>query len=142
MIRFMLAMMIWPAAAPAETLIAVRPIRAQQIIGAGDVAVVAAQTSGALRDPSEAVGMEARVTLYPDRPIRPGDLAPPALVDRNQIVTLEYAAGPLVILTEGRALARGGAGETIRVMNLSSRTTISGRITESGAVTVGPQRQE
>ena len=60
----------------------------------------------------------ARVTLYPDRPIRPGDLAPPALVDRNQIVTLEYAAGPLVILTEGRALADRLFGPSHRPVDL------------------------
>lgn len=139
MIRLALALLLLPGAAKAETLVAVRPIRAQQIIDTADVAVIAATTPGALRDPAEALGMEARVTLYPDRPIRPGDLAPPALVDRNQIVTLEYATGALVILAEGRALARGGAGEEIRVMNLASRTTIRGRITDAGTVTVSPQ---
>lgn len=139
MIRLAFMLFLLAAGAMAETLVAARPIRAQQIIATEDLAVVAPTTTGALRDPAEALGMEARVTLYPNRPIRPGDLAPPALVDRNQIVTLHYATGPLVILAEGRALARGGAGETIRVMNLSSRTTISGRISETGTVTVGPQ---
>ena len=43
----------------------------------------------------------------------------------------------LRILTEGRALARGGVGDVIRVMNLSSRTTVSGRIAADGSVHVG-----
>lgn len=140
--RLALALLLLPAAAPAETLVAVRPIRAQQIILADDLAVIPGDSAGALRDPAAAVGKEARVTLYPNRPIHSGDLAAPALVDRNQIVILAYAAGPLLIRAEGRALARGGAGETIRVMNLASRSTVSGRIAADGSVTVGPMREE
>jgi flagella basal body P-ring formation protein FlgA len=43
----------------------------------------------------------------------------------------------LLIATEGRALARGGAGDYLRVLNLSSRNTITGRVDKSGAVVVG-----
>jgi flagellar basal body P-ring formation protein FlgA len=50
---------------------------------------------------------------------------------------LRYAAGPLAITTEGRALARGGAGDVIRVLNLSSRNTVTGRVQPDGAVSVG-----
>jgi flagella basal body P-ring formation protein FlgA len=34
------------------------------------------------------------------------------------------------------ALARAGAGDYVRVMNLSSRVTISGRVTASGLIEV------
>lgn len=51
---------------------------------------------------------------------------------------LSYRLGALEIRAEGRALSRGGVGDEIRVMNLSSRTTVSGRIAEDGAVHVGP----
>ena len=123
--------------AGAETLVPSRTIRAQDIIAAEDLLVIARTTPGALSDPLEAVGLEARTTLYANRPIRPGDIGAPALIDRNQIVPLNYVTGGLRILTEGRALARGGAGDVIRVMNLSSRTTVSGRIAADGSVHVG-----
>jgi flagella basal body P-ring formation protein FlgA len=125
--------------AAADTLVAVRTLRATATILPGDVAVIDAETAGALTRPDEAVGLEARVALYAGRPIRPGDVGPPALVERNQIVALAYRAGALNIAAEGRALGRGAAGDSIRVMNLASRTTVSGRVLPDGSVAVGLQ---
>lgn len=136
--RWVLALLVLTPPALADSLVATRVIRAQSVLVAEDVARVAAAIPGALSDPAAALGLEARVTLYPGRPIRPGDLGPPALVDRNQIVALDFRAGGLTIRAEGRALARGGAGDVIRVMNLASRTTITGRIRPDGVVAVGP----
>lgn len=136
--RFILALLMLTDVAQAETLIATRTIRAQEILGPGDVTLSDASMPGALEDPLLASGMEARVTLYAGRPIRAEDLGPPSIIDRNQLVALAYAAGPLTILTEGRALGRGGVGDVIRVMNLTSRTTVTGRIDANGAVSVGP----
>ena len=50
------------------------------------------------------------MAIYAGRPVRPGDLGPPALVERNQLVPLVYQPGGLAISTEGRALGRGGGG--------------------------------
>jgi flagella basal body P-ring formation protein FlgA len=123
----------------ADSLVATRPIRAMSMISADDVTLVAADIDGALTSVSAAVGMEARVVIYPGRPVRAADLGPPAIVERNQIVPLTYRNGSLAILTEGRALARGGVGDVIRVMNLSSRATVTGQIGPDGLVEVGPQ---
>ena len=71
-------------------------------------------------------------------PILPEDIGPPALVERNQIVTLAYDRAGLSIRVEGRSLARAGVGETVRVMNLSSRSTLSGRVQADGTVLVSP----
>jgi flagella basal body P-ring formation protein FlgA len=131
-----LIMLSLPAAA--DTLVATRTIRAMAIIGPEDVALVPGSVPGTLHKAADALGMEARVTLYPGRPIRIADITPPAVVERNQIVPLVYQAGPLSILAEGRALARAGVGDTIRVMNLASRFTVSGRVRPDGAVVVGP----
>ncbi|MDO9527451.1 MAG: flagellar basal body P-ring formation chaperone FlgA [Gemmobacter sp.] len=124
--------------AHADTLVATRNLRAQSIIAPGDITIVAADVPGALDDPAQAVGQEVRVSLYAGRPLRPGDIGPPTVVDRNQIVALAYSVGPLTIQTEGRALARGGVGDVIRIMNLASRTTVSGRVLPDGSVAVGP----
>jgi len=65
------------------------------------------------------------------------DIGPAALVDRNEIVTLSFRKGPLVIETEGRALDRASAGAKVRVMNMTSRATVIGRVVAPGRVEVG-----
>jgi flagellar basal body P-ring formation protein FlgA len=120
-----------------ESVVATRTIPAQSVIGPDDVTLVDAALHGALGDLSLAMGKEARVAIYAGKPVRPSDLGPPTLVQRNQLVPLIYRSGGLAITTEGRALARGSEGEVIRIMNLGSRTTVSGRIGPDGAVYVG-----
>lgn len=136
--RLLLCLALLPGSALAETVVARHTIRANTILTEADLALQPTGTAGALDNIDLAIGQEARVTLYANRPIRPEDLGPPALVDRNQIVTLIYATGPLNIHAEGRALARGGLGDAVRVMNLSSRTTVSGFVAADGSVRVGP----
>lgn len=134
--KFIFFMLLLGSPAMADSLIATRVIRAQTVLTESDLNIATAEISGALTQIHEAIGLEARVTLYPGRPIRAADIGPPALVDRNQTVTLLYNLGTLGISTEGRALARGGLGDVIRVMNLSSRTMLLGRIAEDGAVLI------
>lgn len=122
----------------AETLTSVRAIRPMTIISAEDLASLATDVPGAIDSKVDIIGLEARITLYPGRPIRPGDVGPPALVKRNEFVPLIYQKGGLVIMAEGRALGRAAAGEWVRVMNVSSRTTVSGRVASNGSVHVSP----
>jgi flagellar basal body P-ring formation protein FlgA len=123
--------------ASAESLVATRTIRAKTLIALEDLTLVSAELPGALTDPTAAVGLEARVAIYAGKPVRSGDLRPPTLVDRNQLVTLVYLSGGLAISIEGRALARGSVGDDIRVMNLGSRNTVTGRVGPDGSVYVG-----
>ena len=135
-------LLIGSSVAGAESVTALVPIRPMTVISAEHLALSETGHPGAFSDPSTLVGLEARVTLYPGRPILLGDVGPPALVERNQIVTLVYARGALTITTDGRALDRGAAGEWVRVMNVGSRTTVRGRITRSGDVLVSPQDRD
>jgi len=137
MIR-LLALLLMVAPAGAETIVAARTIRAQEIIGADDLLLRDIEVAGGTADAASLVGQEARVALYAGRPVRPGDVGPPAIVERNGILPLVYERSGLRITTEGRALDRAGVGEVIRVMNLSSRTTVSARITEEGVARVHP----
>lgn len=120
----------------ADTVFAAHTIRAQSILTAQDLMLRDIDMEGAVGDPQELIGLETRVALYAGRPIRWGDVGPPAIVDRNQIVALIYHAGGLMITAEGRALDRAGAGETIRIMNLSSRHTLTGLVLSDGRVEV------
>jgi flagella basal body P-ring formation protein FlgA len=132
-----LILLLLPTLAAADSLVATRTIRAQSILGPDDVTLVAATIPGALDSLDAALGLEARVAIYAGRPIRPSDLGSPTVIDRNEVVPLAFASGALTILTEGRALDRGGVGDVIRIMNLASRTTVSGRIAADGRVIVG-----
>lgn len=127
-----LAALALAGAARAEIVVPGRNIPARSLIAAGDLVLRADDVPGALADPAAVAGMEARVTLYANRPIRPGDIGPPAVVERNQTVTLVFRRGILSITTEGRALDRAGPGDLIRVMNLASRNTVPARIDSSG----------
>ena len=59
--------------------------------------------------------------------------SPEPLVKRNALVVMEFVRGPLSIVAEGRALSAGGEGETVRVLNTSSRIAVS-------ALVVAPNR--
>lgn len=137
MIRLLCALILVPTMAIGEgSLVATRSIMGKTTIGPADVRVVAPASPGALRDPSDAIGREARVTLYAGRPILPGDLREPALVERNDLVRLGFSKGSLWIVTEARALDRGSEGERIQVMNIDSRTVVTGVISGPGEVMV------
>lgn len=120
----------------AASLIAAHAIPARSIISPEDVQLSARATPGALTAVDDAVGLEARVTIYSGRPVRAADLAPPALIERNEVVRLRFSTGSLIIEADGRALDRGGVGDTIGVMNLSSRSTVFGIVTSNGRVEV------
>lgn len=131
----LLALLAAPAAA--DTPVTARTLRAQHLVTPADLVMIQGEVPGALGDPGLIVGLETRVALYAGRPVMPGDVGPPALVERNQIVPLIYDAGGLSIRAEGRALGRGGLGDSLRVMNLASRNTVTGRVRADGAVEVG-----
>jgi len=137
-ILFLLAAGMVADAALAETVATVRPVRAGSVIAEADLEVLDDSVPGTVSGITEAVGKEAKVTLYPGRPIQLNQLGPPALVDRNQLVRMVYSSGPLSIATEGRVLDRAGIGESVRVMNLTSRQTVSGVVAPDGTIEVGP----
>tara|TARA_R110000851_G_scaffold35762_18_gene93911 strand:+ start:1102 stop:1518 length:417 start_codon:yes stop_codon:yes gene_type:complete len=127
--------MLLSGPALADLIIATRTIRPQEILGPSDLLLQegADQSNVTLED---LIGQEARVALYAGRPVRAGDVGPPAVVERNQVVPLIYLRGGLEIMTEGRSLDRAGIGDHVRVMNLASRATVSGRVTASGRILV------
>ncbi|MFD1913714.1 flagellar basal body P-ring formation chaperone FlgA [Halodurantibacterium flavum] len=131
MIRLALLGLLFAAPAFADPATAARNLRPGTILSVQDITLAPGAGPEVL---TGLVGMETRTTIYAGNPVRAADLSSPTLVERNQLVSLVYQRGGLSITTEGRALARGGAGDVIRVMNLASRTTITGQIDPSGQV--------
>jgi len=124
------------APAHADTVVAARTIPARSVIGPDDLLLRELVTPGGITDPAQVIGMEARVALYAGRAVRAGDIGPPAVVDRNQIILLVYSRSGLTISTEGRALDRAGPGDVIRVMNVMSRQTVTAQIDQNGVAHV------
>ena len=112
---------------------------ATEVIKAGSVLSEANTESedGVLSEDDRALlGREVRRTVYKGRNIDPANTRAPRLVVRNQNVTVKYRSNGLEITLNGRAMADGGAGETVSVMNLQSRQLISGQIMPDGWVSV------
>lgn len=122
--------------ASADVVIAARTLRPHTIIMAEDVMIKSGSIPGVASDPSLVIGQETRVALYAGRPIRVGDLSAPAVIERNQIVLMTFAKNGLTIQSEGRSLSRAVPGERVRVMNLNSRSTLSGTAQPDGSITV------
>ena len=134
---FALILLIFaPGEVSADTVVAAQTIRPQTILTLEHLALKRGDVPGGVDNPEQLLGMETRTALYAGRPIRRGDVGPPAVIERNQIVPLIFEAHGLRISTEGRSLDRAGVGEFVRVMNLSSRNTVSGRVSRSGHVLV------
>ncbi len=137
MIRALTFLTLIATPALGEIVTPAHTIRANSVITADDLKMTDIAMPGAISNPLEITGLEAKRNLYAGRPIRASDVGPAALIERNQIVSLRYNLGGLFIETEGRALDRAAVGEFLRVLNLSSRNTVSGRVDKHGAVLVG-----
>ena len=120
----------------ADAIVPSRTIRAREIINTQDLIRKSGDFSGALSDLQDVAGQEARVVLYAGRLIRPGDVGLPAIISRNDLVTLVFYRGSLRITTEGRALGRGAVGEAVRAMNMASHMTVTGTIMADGSIEV------
>ncbi|WOI56189.1 flagellar basal body P-ring formation chaperone FlgA [Palleronia sp. LCG004] len=136
MIRTILLCLVAAGPASADMIVAAQTIRAKTIIEPEHLSTAPGDAAGAIEDADALLGQEARVTLYAGRPIRSGDVGPPAIIERNEIVTMNFSSAGITISTEARALDRAGVGDRIRAMNLTSRNTVFGTVTEDGSIFV------
>ncbi|MCP1336829.1 flagellar basal body P-ring formation chaperone FlgA [Futiania mangrovi] len=132
----MLPLTALPAHAAATQAAPAGPV-ATRVLAAGEV-LTPADVAGPDALVDRLVGLEVKRTIYAGQPVHPADLGPPTLVERNAIVEVRYIAGALQIRTEGRALDSGGAGDLVRVMNLSSRATVTARVVGPSSLEVTP----
>ncbi len=109
-------------------------------------ALVRAQAAGAILAAEDLSGDPATVALLSGKQlrrfmpagaaIRPADVRAPVLVARNALVRMQFVKGALSISAEGRALSSGALGEEVRVLALSSKSTIAGVVVGEGVVQV------
>lgn len=138
MIRLLCSLLILGSASTADVVTPTRTLRPGTLITSADLAVKDADHQGMFDRIEDVAGQEARIALYAGRPIPFDAIGPPAVVQRNEIVALQFQTSGLTITTEGRALERGGVGDRVRIMNLSSRATLFGFIQADGSIKVTP----
>jgi flagellar basal body P-ring formation protein FlgA len=75
-----------------------------------------------------AVGMQMRKPVRAGTPLRSADLGKPDLVQRDDNVTLIYEASGIYLTARGKAVDSGTEGDTVTVLNLQSKRTITGTV--------------
>lgn len=96
---------------------------------------------GLMLDPGQLAGKAARRTLHANKAVREADLMAPILVAKNSNVSMIYVVGALQITARGRALSDGGQGETVLVLNTSSKKTVEAVVLNANTVAVGQPPQ-
>ena len=136
MIRTVIAILTLGTASAADIVTPTRTLRPGTLITTADLAMKDVDQFGMFDRIADVAGQEARVALYAGRPIPFDAIGPPAVINRNDIVALRFQTSGLSITTEGRALERGGVGDRVRIMNLSSRATLFGFVQPDGSIKV------
>jgi flagellar basal body P-ring formation protein FlgA len=85
---------------------------------------------------SRAVGMQMRRGQRAGQPLKVADLGKPDLVQRDENVTLIYEASGIYLTMRGKAVDAGTEGDTVTVLNLQSKRTLSGTVIGRGQVSV------
>ena len=122
-----------------EVAVMTRDIDRTEMLKSSDVAQERrpkAEVTGepALRD--RAVGMQLRRPMRAGTPIRVADIAKPEFVQRDQSVTVIYEVPGIYLTTRGKAIESGAEGDTVSVLNLQTKRTLTGVVTARGQVTV------
>lgn len=133
------------AVAIVETPALARALPAGERIAASDIVFVEMEANrlpaDALRDPAGLEGMEARRALRAGAPLRPYDIAAPAAVKKNEIITVYYIRPGITLAARGRALEDAPAGAPVRVLNLQSNRVIEATAEAPGRARVDSPRQ-
>jgi flagella basal body P-ring formation protein FlgA len=95
-----------------------------------------AEVTGEAASRDRAVGMQLRRPMRAGTPIRVADIAKPEFVSRDQSVTVIYQVPGIYLTTRGKAIDGGAEGDTVSVLNLQTKRTLTGIVTGRGQVTV------
>ena len=128
------------AAATVEIATLVRPLDRGETIKAADVTLERRPRGTIARDivtdSEQVIGLAARNPMQPGRPLRLSDLTRPAVVLRNETVTLTYQVPGITLTVRGKAAESGAEGDVISVLNEQSKRTLQGVVSGPGRVTI------
>jgi flagella basal body P-ring formation protein FlgA len=114
-----------------ETAVLTRNVERNEVLKSADVATERrpkAEVGGDAAARSRAIGMQMRKQLRAGQALKASDLGKPDLVQRDDNVTLIYESTGLYLTMRGKALEAGTEGDTVNVLNLQSKRTVSGLV--------------
>lgn len=129
--------------------VAAQDLRAGQIITADDILTkrMAQETGSRAAEQIKAedlIGKEVKRLIRSGQTIQANDVRTQVMVAKGKIVTLTFTKGGIMLSAQGKALENGGLGDTVRVMNLQSKSVVQGTVTGPETVsikTVGNRRK-
>jgi flagella basal body P-ring formation protein FlgA len=128
------------AAAPTQVLVLTRDIPRGQAIEAGDLdwqaPVAGRSVRGLPADPDAIAGQVAKRNLRNGQMIYASDYEAPAVIRRGEAVRIIYARPGLRLTVDGVAQADASVGETVRIVNNSTRRSIDAVATAEGEARV------
>lgn len=122
-----------------EVAVLTRDIDRTDTLKASDVALerrAKAEVAGEPASRDRSVGMQLRRAMRAGTPLRAADIVKPDFVVRDQAVTVIFQAPGLYLTTRGKAVESGAEGDTVSVLNLQSKRTLTGIVTGRGQVTI------
>lgn len=122
-----------------EVAVLTRDIDRSEMLKSSDVAQERRPKAEVTGEPAlrnRAVGMQLRRPMRAGTPIRVADIAKPEFVQRDQSVTVIYQVPGIYLTTRGKAIESGAEGDTVSVLNLQTKRTLTGVVTARGQVTV------
>lgn len=94
-------------------------------------------TRDVITNRDQAVGLAARASLQPGRPLRGAELMRPELIQRNDAVTLIFEVPGIKLTVRGKAAEAGAEGDTISVLNEQTKRMVQGVVVGPGRVVIG-----
>ncbi|MDN3274799.1 flagellar basal body P-ring formation chaperone FlgA [Frankia sp. RB7] len=122
-----------------EVAVLTRDIERSEMLKSSDVAQERrpkAEVPGEAATRDRTVGMQLRRPMRAGTPIRVADIVKPEFVSRDQSVTVIYQVPGIYLTTRGKAIESGAEGDTVSVLNLQTKRTLTGVVTARGQVTV------
>ena len=123
-----------------ETVVALRRMQRGTVVRADDVTIRTVEQDKygitGIRTLEEVVGKRLRRTVRIGDVMRSNDLESAPVIERGDVVAIVAESSHLRVSMLGIAQEEGCVGETIRVMNTSSKKEIVGRISDSSTVKV------
>lgn len=122
-----------------EVAVLTRDVERTETLKSSDVALERRPRTEVTGEPAlreRAIGMQLRRPMRAGTPIRVADIAKPEFVSRDQSVTVIYQVPGIYLTTRGKAIESGAEGDTVSVLNLQTKRTLTGIVTGRGQVTV------
>ena len=122
-----------------EAAVLTRSVDRGEVLKSGDVITERrpkAEVGGDVATRNQAVGMQMRRQFRSGQALKVADLAKPDLVQRDDNVTLIYELTGLYLTMRGKALENGTEGDTVNVLNILSKRTVSGTVIGRGQVAI------